>query len=404
MARKFTLFFDGTGASAASTQRETNVFRINRSLTYLAKTSLYFSGVGTRRDYVSLASGAGIDEIIREAYVNIASNYQPGDELYLFGWSRGAIAARALAAMLSKPGLIMCDGLNYYPDVWKYFCLDKTSLKNRRIAAALRSTFDDHLVPDQDAPKIKFLGVFDSVMGTYWPLLQRRFLQLRFDTLQLDKRVEYAFQLLSIDDNRNPSYKPLLWTEKTHCKQSFDQVWMPGVHADLGGNSGSVFLNNVAFLTMIGVAQARCNFKPGDWDQERIKEAIRDLNLDPPFPFEVSSERGKIWNPNRLLLWGKRAIGDPTCQSQSIHPIVDVLLGQPVIMRGHQGLYLPRNITTDVLRLPRFAIPYYHDLICSAAKQAIATRRQSEKGKEAPLLTSPDSSKGEEPGGSGGQL
>jgi Uncharacterized alpha/beta hydrolase domain (DUF2235) len=389
--RKFALFFDGTGASAASTQRETNVFRINRSLNYPAKTSFYFAGVGTRRDYVSLASGAGLDEIIREAYVNLASNYQPGDELYLFGWSRGAVAARALAAMLSRPGLIMCDGLNHYPNVWKYFCLDKTSLPNRKMAAALWRTFQNDLVPDQQAPQIKFLGIFDSVMGTYWSLLRQKFLKLQFETLTLDARIEYAFQLLSIDDNRNPAYKPLLWTDKTHDKQSFDQVWMPGVHADLGGNSGAVFLNNVAFLTMIGVARARSSFEPGDWDQERIDEAIRELNLDPPFPVEVSSERGNIWNPNRILLWGKRSIGDPTYQSQSLHPIVDVLLGQHVIMRGRKTRYVPRNVARDALRLPRFHVPDYHELICTAAKHAVGTPGLRDKEKEPPLCAPPGS-------------
>jgi uncharacterized protein (DUF2235 family) len=125
MPKDFAFFFDGTGAAAASpSQPESNVFRINRALKYNSTlTRFYFSGVGTRRDFTSLASGGGLDEVIRDAYVNLASNYQPGDELYLFGWSRGAAAARAFAGLISKSGLILCDGLEHFKPVWRYFLL-----------------------------------------------------------------------------------------------------------------------------------------------------------------------------------------------------------------------------------------------------------------------------------------
>jgi hypothetical protein len=141
--KKFVFFFDGTGASAASRlQRETNVFLMNRALTYQSKTTFYFSGLGTRRDFISLASGAGLDEIIREAYVNLTSNYQPGDELYLFGWSRGAIAAWAFAGLISKSGLIGCDGLVHYKSVWDYFLLDTSLPANAKKAAEHREKID----------------------------------------------------------------------------------------------------------------------------------------------------------------------------------------------------------------------------------------------------------------------
>ncbi|HZZ23526.1 MAG TPA: DUF2235 domain-containing protein [Roseiarcus sp.] len=238
-------------------------------------------------------------------------------------------------------------------------------------SSRLWNTFYQHLVPEIDAPKIKFLGVFDSVPGTYWSKLRRKFVQLQFEHETLDAWIEYAFQLLSIDDNRNPSYKPFLWRKTSHTRQSFDQVWMPGVHADLGGNSGSVFLNNVAFLTMIGVAKARCNFKPWDWDEERFNEAINALQSVPPLPVVISSERGKFWNPNRALFFGKRSIGEAKYHSQSLHPIIDVLLGKPISIRGRTAPYLPRNVTEGASALPRFQIPIYHDLILKETKRAV---------------------------------
>jgi uncharacterized protein (DUF2235 family) len=58
--------------------------------------------------------------------VNLASNYQLGDEIYTFRFSRGAVAARAFTGLISKSGLILCDGLEHYGSVWDYFVLDTT--------------------------------------------------------------------------------------------------------------------------------------------------------------------------------------------------------------------------------------------------------------------------------------
>src|SRR5208283_2656629 len=101
-------------------------------------------------------------------------------------------------------------------------------------------------------PKIKFMGLFDSVIGTYWPRLQTVFHETKIHNSKLPSCVEFGFQLLSIDDDRNPSFQPLLWKGKSDPKQVLLQMWMPGVHGDVGGGSGATFLNNVALLTMIG--------------------------------------------------------------------------------------------------------------------------------------------------------
>jgi uncharacterized protein (DUF2235 family) len=62
----------------------------------------YFLGVGTRGDNFSAYTGRGLDQIVREAYVNLASNVYDDPEVYFFGYSRGAAAARVLTGMLSK--------------------------------------------------------------------------------------------------------------------------------------------------------------------------------------------------------------------------------------------------------------------------------------------------------------
>jgi uncharacterized protein (DUF2235 family) len=356
---RHVFLFDGTGSSAASRgSRETNVFRMNRALTYLSKVSFYFSGVGTRRDVVSQASGAGLDEIIREAYVNLASNYQPGDAVYIFGFSRGAVAARAFTGLISKSGLILCDGLQHFAAVWDYFLLDTTLPTNAKKVADLREKIEANALPPDEQPRIKFLGLFDSVIGTYWPRLRRLFLETRFQSLKLESAVEVGLQLLSIDDDRIPSFAPLLWAETAEPHQTLQQVWMPGTHGDVGGSSGAVFLNDTALLTMVGFAQEHCDL---EWDQDFVNDRILELDRQ---PFEISSERPNVWN--KLLLPGRRTIGDERYNGQSMHPIFEELIHRPVKLRGQFKRYEPTNVSR-IEELPIFKMPTFGDTVRRAA-------------------------------------
>jgi len=96
MTKRLVFFLDGTAASAAGGRFRdaTNVFRLSVAKHYegtdgIPQIAFYFAGVGTRGDWTANATAQGIDQIIREAYISLASNYYPGDEVYLFGYSRG---------------------------------------------------------------------------------------------------------------------------------------------------------------------------------------------------------------------------------------------------------------------------------------------------------------------------
>src|SRR5262249_40861419 len=147
-------------------RHSTNVFRLNHSIHYQGKDDVpqivfYFAGVGTRGDWTANATAQGIDQIIREAYVTLASNYNPGDEIYLFGYSRGGIAARALAGMLA-PGLLSGDNLDRLWAVWELFL--NLGLSSERQKDRLRDSISPYAWPQP--PKVEFLGLFDSVPGT----------------------------------------------------------------------------------------------------------------------------------------------------------------------------------------------------------------------------------------------
>jgi uncharacterized protein (DUF2235 family) len=344
MPKRLLFFLDGTAASAAGGRFRdaTNVFRLNLARHYegsdgIPQIAFYSAGVGTRGDWTANATAQGIDQIIREAYISLASNYYPGDQIYLFGYSRGGVAARALAGMLATAGLVCADHLDRLWAVWELFLLgpDKDNTRVRD----LRKLIDEYKWEMQ--PKIEFLGLFDSVPGTSHDIFQFfSFVRLR-DYPYLEPSVKIGVQLLSIDDNRIPSFAPLLWKGTSDDNQLIEQIWLPGVHADVGGNSDGRFISDVSLLTMI----------------DRIKQYCPSLRLDKDYVDRVvsqlhshkevviSNERPDIW---RKVLWrGRRTIGRYKA-TERIHPIFQPMYGQEIKIRGKKAQYLPRNYTNDL--------------------------------------------------------
>ena len=122
---------DGTANAAFYDTLYGNVYHMNLSLDFKNKGDggsqffIYFSGVGaTSEKYFGTLGrlfGQGIDEIILQAYVNLVSNYEDGDNIYVFGFSRGAVAARALTGMISYSGLVRYDHSPMIQPAWQYF-------------------------------------------------------------------------------------------------------------------------------------------------------------------------------------------------------------------------------------------------------------------------------------------
>lgn len=329
-------FFDGSSNRAAGPKHvvPTNVFRLNQALTYgvpgLPQITFYMSGVGTRGDIWSAATGGGFDEIVIEAFINLASNYIEGDSIYLFGFSRGAAAARALSGLISDPGLLSADGLDAFPELWTRFVHPDLGEAEREW---LLNRLSDRLLMPK--PQIEFVGAFDTVAGSSWDHANL-FSKVRFQNLTLGKSVKCAVQVLSIDDNRSPSFSPLMWERAAHVGQCIEQIWVPGVHADIGGSSDGRFLGNIALLTMIDRIQQYC--PELEWDNTVLNNIVANI-LDPS-PIEITSERPGLLR--KLLGKASREIG--RYQQEYWHPIYEALLGQNFRIRGRQQRYQPDHL------------------------------------------------------------
>jgi uncharacterized protein (DUF2235 family) len=335
--RRLIFFFDGSSNRAAGSTDTipTNVFRLNRAITCgrgdSPQINFYFAGVGTRRDSLSSITGRGFDEIVIEAYVNLASNYMPGDQIYLFGFSRGAAAARALSGMITNPGLLLTANFHSFPDLWKYFVTDPGEAKREQLRSKLRPLVNP-------AAKVKFLGAFDTVAGSSWDK-KCLFTKVRFPNLHLDRCVDAAVQILAIDDDRNPSFSPLLWDglSKARTDQKLEQIWMPGVHGDIGGSSDGRFLCHLALLTMVERAKTYC--PELEWNDSYLKEVWNELRRTCPRP-EITNERSDFLD-KWFLFRGARSIGGN--EKEFVHPVFKLLADREFTIRGIRQRYNPTN-------------------------------------------------------------
>jgi hypothetical protein len=341
------LFLDGTAVSAAQGKwaDRSNVFRLMLALHYEGNQIVfYMPGVGTRGDVLSTITARGLDEIVREAYVHLACNYLKGDEIDIFGYSRGGVAALALAAMISEHGLLWADDLDHLHGIWRLFTggdglsdNERQQLNRDHVAGRVREA--------GDTPVINFLGVFDPVEGNGWD---------RFDFFsrvrlrrphKLGDVVRAGVNILSIDDNRNPSYSPILWAQPSESGQSMQQIWMPGVHGDIGGNAEGLFLSDIALLTMIGLVRAH---RPQlIWDDVVIEE-LED-GLPEHRSVSVSNERFD-WK-RKVLLKADRTIGSAgESANEFLHPVFDLLHGRDVKIRGLRQKYAPMHVPLSMNR------------------------------------------------------
>jgi uncharacterized protein (DUF2235 family) len=144
-------------------------------------------------------------------YVNLAANYLEHDEIQIFEYSRGAVAALALVDIISRVGLLWADHLDDLHAVWDCYLgrRGRKVLTEAEIRALRAHHIEGRVRGGASKPRIRFLGLFDPVPGNDWDTLTR-FSNVRLQQpMPLDDHVDAAVSILSIDDDRNPSYRPV---------------------------------------------------------------------------------------------------------------------------------------------------------------------------------------------------
>lgn len=211
----------------------------------------YDHGVGTGNAVDRLTGGAfgdGLEENIHDAYRFLIANYEEGDEIFLFGFSRGAFTARSIAGMIRNCGILKRESVRRYTDAIDLY-RDRSYLPDHEFSRRFRG---DHSICADEPIKIRFIGVWDTVGALGIPIRGLRRLtgdKHQFHDTELSGSVENAFHALAIDERRRP-FAPTLWF-KTPKKHRVEQVWFAGVHSDVGGGYPEAGLSDIALEWML---------------------------------------------------------------------------------------------------------------------------------------------------------
>ena len=250
---------------ASGKRRPTNVTKIARAVQSKGADGVhqivyYHSGVGTGGpldQFTGGAFGKGIESNIRAIYRFILYNHVPGDELFLFGFSRGAFTVRTLAGFMHRYGLVRKRDDYYVPEM--YQCYEKNIAQHtpdwNRIF--LNEQGNSRIQRTRDCPPIKFIGVWDTVGSLGAPgLLGQLFNSERYQyhDVALNPSIEHAVHAVALDERRKP-FAPSLWRKPEGWKGTLEQAWFAGVHSNVGGGLKPDGLANVALQWIAGHGQ-----------------------------------------------------------------------------------------------------------------------------------------------------
>ena len=253
MPKNIVICCDGTGNEID--ENLSNVFKLFRVISKNDKQCVFYDpGVGTlgqqnpwakfsqaAKSVFGLATGQGLDDNVLDAYRFLITAYHNGDQIYLFGFSRGAYTVRVLAGLIHMLGLLQPEQINLCGYALTAY---KRAAGENDLAIAWR--FQRNVSSRKLG--IKFIGVWDTVSSVmvprkdrmYWPSMQ---------TLPYTRRnpsVAVFRQAMAIDERRrlfrlNRWEQPQQFVANPFAKgdasveQDIKQVWFAGVHSDIGG-------------------------------------------------------------------------------------------------------------------------------------------------------------------------
>jgi uncharacterized protein (DUF2235 family) len=229
-------------------RKPTNVVKLIRAVlprdaSGTVQVSFYDKGVGTNwgiSRWVEGATGYGISRNIIETYQFLCLNYEVGDEIFIFGFSRGAFTARSLVGLLTKVGVLPKAHLFFSPEAFELYRkqADAAEFRNKHGCLDVR---------------VRFLGVFDTVGALGIPVgvlnVFTRHLY-RFHDVGLSPIVDNAYHALALDERRK-QFEPTLWRPQQEVSRDcMEQVWYAGVHSNIGGGYDPDGLANITLHSM----------------------------------------------------------------------------------------------------------------------------------------------------------
>lgn len=363
--KRLVICFDGTWNDADNMGANTNVALLSRAIHATTHTGgvlqsvLYLRGVGTTGLDVTQkfdgATGLGIDDNIRSGYMFLAQNYVPGDEIFVFGFSRGAFTARSLVGLISATGLLLRQSLGHLGQAWLYY---RGGARPHSPEAFMAANPQAQVHTNVE---IHFLGVWDTVgsLGIPGHVFDRINHELYgfYDT-GLCPIVRNAYHALAIDEHRD-TFVPTLWTGDVPPDCNVEQVWFAGAHADVGGGYVTRSLADIPLVWMAQKAE-----KAGlalDWS------CLPDPGASDPLAARHNSSAG-LFLYNRLV------------------PTLRQICGKHFDVPFYQRLYAPTDAEHQPLKAVNEAV---HDSVFKRYRQHSGLCEDDATGESASELYEP---------------
>jgi uncharacterized protein (DUF2235 family) len=284
--KRIVLCFDGTWNTLTNPDEATNVVRVGQALKPVASDGVqqivyYNSGVGSGGfvdQFLGGVFGAGLKSNVKRGLTFLSFNYNTGetpddppDEIYIFGFSRGAYTARALAGVIGAIGGIpKVSSFGEVEQFWTHYKQSKESRKEHD------DTIKQKLYPLPKSGKlIKCVAVWDTV-GSYGVPAGAGLTGLartltswtrNFRDNEIGKRIEYGYHAMAIDERRR-AFPATAWVPRTReagaapdpeldalPEPEVEQVWFAGAHANVGGGYAQTGLSDQALLWMMARVQ-----------------------------------------------------------------------------------------------------------------------------------------------------
>jgi uncharacterized protein (DUF2235 family) len=333
MPKSLIICCDGTWNRPDQGGGPTNVTKMARAIIPKNKKGepqivYYDEGVGTGNSvdrWLGGAFGIGLGDNVQQAYRFLALNYEAGDQILMFGFSRGAYTVRSLAGLVSLVGLLRKGDLDQMPRVWTYY---RTPPNDQRI-----DFIDARMVAAK--PEIDLMGVWDTVgalgiPGNIFGRIGRR--RHEFHNVKLGSKIRRAYQALAIDEHRK-LYSPAVWdTSRKLEGQTVEQAWFAGAHSNVGGGYPDPILSDQAFMWMISKAQPLLDFDE-DYLERRVERLADDqakgLLMDPSTGWmgalgridrEIGKDKSEVVHPSAVARYRCREDGSASYQPYPYDP------------------------------------------------------------------------------------
>jgi len=241
-----------------ATDFPTNVLKITRLLktenTDIPQQIFYDPGIGSNSSLMTLKlykgiTGSSLQNHVINCYRYLVHNYCLGDEIFLFGFSRGAYTIRSLCGLINNCGILRHEYANRINETFLNYKNPHPSFQpNSDIMKDYKKNYTHNCC------KIKFVGVWDTVGALGIPFKSS---ESFYDT-KMGSNIVVARHALAIDEMRK-KFKPSLWKNINNDNQNLIQMWFVGSHSDVGGgytpDNKSALLSNVSLLWMIQEAE-----------------------------------------------------------------------------------------------------------------------------------------------------